>query len=116
MELIDTEHIDDLSLEDIREKIKAGSRFVVFGCTISLIFSSIRKVSPVFLLEPGDKAVKYSFPYLLISILFGWWSLRGFAYTLKDIREAFSGKDITREVLYSRENNTALEIKQINWR
>ena len=111
MEPIDTQHIDEFSLEEIHEKIQVGSRFVIFHCTISPIFSSIRKVSPVFLIEPGDKAIMYSFPYLWISLTMGWWSVRGLVYTVRDIREAFSGKDVTMEVLHSKERNIALKIK-----
>jgi hypothetical protein len=110
-ELPQIKNLGHLSLDEIRAEVDRGARFIVFAYTISFFISYRRLHSPVFFLIPGKWPIIYGYPYLLLSLIFGWWRFPlGPLYTLMDMFEAFRGKDFTHEVLYALETNTAVRI------
>lgn len=94
-------NIDGLSVSQIRELVNQGAKFVVFPYTISIIVMTFKRSSAIFFVRPGENTIKYSYPFVIINFLFGWWGLPwGPVYTLGGIyRHITGGKDLTQEVL-----------------
>ncbi len=89
-----------MTLEDLNNEIENGARFVVFTYTISVILFTIKQpTDDVYFIKSGESPIKYGFPYLLISLFFGWWGFPfGLLYTPMSIYDAFCGEDVTDEV------------------
>lgn len=94
-------NIDGLSAEDLQQEAEKGGRFVYFPFTVSLIVVTFKRTSDVYLIRGNEKTVTKSFPFILISALFGWWGIPfGPRYTLAGIRTNLNGgKDVTDEVM-----------------
>lgn len=89
-----------LSDAEIQYILADGGRFVVFTYTISLILVTFRQSSSVFLLRRGEWPIKHGWPYLLISLILGWWGIPwGPIYTIQSIFYAFAAKNVTAEIL-----------------
>ena len=75
-------------------------RWVVFEYCISVIAVTLRRPSRPFRLKSGQRAWVRGLPYVLISLLFGWWGLPwGIIYTPLTIFANLSGGcDITAHV------------------
>jgi hypothetical protein len=97
-----------LSPGEVLFEVERGARFVIFEYVISpLIISYIRR-SPVHFLRPGQSPVVKGFPYALLSLAFGWWTLSGLLRTPKAILQALrGGKDITQAVVAKAEGYMA---------
>ncbi len=84
-----------MSAEEFKKELEKGGKFVMFPYAISIIVMTFKRSS-----EADDSAIKYGYKYLLISLLLGWWGVPwGPVYTVQSIVKAFSGKDVTKEVL-----------------
>ena len=91
-----------LSNAEIVSILNDGGRFVVYTYTISVVVMTYKRASKVFLLKKGEWGIKHGFPYLLISLLLGWWGIPwGPIYTFESIYYSFVGKNVTREVIYN---------------
>lgn len=91
-----------LSNEEVIAILNDGGRFVIYTYAISILIMTFRRGSNVFLLKKGEWAIKHGYPYLLLSLLLGWWGIPwGPIYTIQSIYNSFVGKDITQEVLHS---------------
>lgn len=89
-----------LSTDEIEYILADGGRFVVFTYTISIILMTFRHSSSVFLLRRGEWPIKHGWPYLLLSLILGWWGIPwGPIYTIQSLYYAFAGKDVTKEIL-----------------
>lgn len=96
------QEISQLSPEELEYILADGGRFVIYTYTISLLIISFRRSSELFLLRRGELPIKHGWPYLLISLILGWWGIPwGLIYTPQSIYYAFAGKDVTQEVLES---------------
>ena len=89
--------IETLTHEELQRELAAGSRFVFFEYTISLIFLTLRRPSNVYFLRARETAFLRSLPYCLISLFLGWWGLPwGIIYTpLTIILNLSGGCDVT---------------------
>lgn len=77
-----------------------GGRFVIYTYAISIILMTFRRGSDVYLLRKGESALKHGWPYMLLSLVLGWWGIPwGPIYTIQSIYYAFTGKDVTQEML-----------------
>ena len=74
---------------------------MAYKYAISIVVLSFQRVSEVKYIAPGESAVLRGFPYLLISLCFGWWGFPfGPIFTIGSIFNVLSGGiDITDEVV-----------------
>ncbi|WP_428224748.1 hypothetical protein [Flavobacterium sp.] len=94
-------NIEGLSVSQIRELVNQGAKFVVFPYTISFVVMTLKRGSAIFFVRPGENTIKYSYPFIIVNFLLGWWGLPwGPVYTLGAMyRHITGGKDLTQEVL-----------------
>jgi len=108
--------IEGLSLNEIRNEVAGGGKFVMFTYCFSIIVMTFRKPTDIYFVRTNQSAIKYGWPFLLISLFFGWWGIPwGPVYTIQAIFRAFSGKDITAEILHHFESQNAAENPIQNW-
>ena len=92
--------LERLSESEIQNEIERGAKFVVFTYCFSLIVITFRRSSDIYFVRSQESAIKYGWPWLLISLIFGWWGIPwGPIYTIQAIFKAFTGQDITAEIL-----------------
>lgn len=95
------EEYRNMSIEELNSELSNGGRFVIYTWTLSLIVITQRRgSSDVFFLRRDEWAIKHGWPYLILSLLLGWWGIPwGPIYTIQSIYYAFCGKDVTDEIL-----------------
>jgi hypothetical protein len=93
-------NINGYSAADLQKEAANGARFVDYSFCISVIVTTFKKTSRVYMIRPGESAARKGFGYTLLSLLFGWWAIpRGPRHTLKSIRKNMKGgNDVTDEV------------------
>ncbi len=91
------EGVDGMTVGQLRSAIQNGGRFVVFPYAISLIVITLRRASPITFMPAGTGRVVKGLPYLLISLLLGWWGIPwGFIFTPTCIvANLKGGRDVT---------------------
>jgi hypothetical protein len=94
-------NIDNLKVSEIKALINQGAKFVVFPYTISILVATFKRNSDIHFIKPKENTIKYSFGYIFINLLLGWWGIPwGPIYTLGALFSHIGGgKDLTREVL-----------------
>lgn len=86
------EGLEGLSVEKLEEELRKGGEFVVFEYCISIILMTFKRTSDVYFIKNGESAFWRSFPYILISLFFGWWGIPwGPIYTISSIYNNFQG-------------------------
>jgi hypothetical protein len=100
MEMSREEPATRTSAEVIME-LQSGARFVVFQYCVSLLVVTFKHSSDVYLVKPGESAVRKGMGYTLLSLLLGWWGIPwGLLYTLESIViNLQGGKDVTQELV-----------------
>ena len=94
--------LEGFSGNEIKSELERGAKFVIFTYCFSIIVVTFRRSSDIYFVRSRESAIKYGWPWLLISFVFGWWGIPwGPVYTIQAIFRSFSGKDITLEVLES---------------
>jgi len=93
--------IENLQPADWAKEIQAGARFVFYEYCISFVIVSVRRPSDIFFLRPGDIGIVRGLPYVLISLLLGWWGVPwGLVYTSLTLLTNLSGGcDVTDQVV-----------------
>ena len=108
--------IEGLSIQEIRSEIERGAKFVHFTYCISIILMTFRRPSSIYFIRPRESAIRYGWSFLLISLIFGWWGIPwGPIYTLGAIFGAFSGKNLTPEVMSELESQHAINNPITGW-
>lgn len=94
----------DGKTDELNNELKLGGKYVVYTYAISIVVMTFRRSSKrVYFIKHDESAIKHGWPYLLISLFLGWWGIPfGPIYTIQSIYYAFCGKDVTREVIDSR--------------
>lgn len=93
---------EGLSIAQALAEIERGGRFVVYEYVISLLIVSFKQVSGVEFVRAGEGGVGRGVPYILLTLVLGWWSLWGFFWTLGALYTNLNGgRDVTAEVLDS---------------
>ncbi|MFL5342280.1 MAG: hypothetical protein ACJ8F7_19205 [Gemmataceae bacterium] len=92
--------IDNLTAEELEAGLAAGGRFVVYEYCISLVVLTRRCPTAVRYLPPEDWGLVRGLPYVLVSLLLGWWGVPwGIIYTpLTIFTNLCGGHDVTDEV------------------
>jgi len=98
--------LERLSESEIQSEIERGAKFVVFTYCFSLIIITFRRSSDIYFVRSQESVIKYGWPWLMISLIFGWWGIPwGPIYTIQAIFRSFTGQDVTAEVLQSQEDS-----------
>ena len=93
---------DNFNLDELRNEIQNGGRFIVFPYCISLIFAvTLKRLSSAIFIKNGESILKYKNKYNLISCIFGWWCIPwGPMETIANIKtNNRGGIDITEDIL-----------------
>ncbi len=91
---------DGLSLDEIRLLLQSGAKFVTYDYCISPLFVTLSYESDVYLVDEENGHWKWIPRFLLISLLFGWFSLFGPINTIRClVSTACGGKDVTPEIV-----------------
>jgi len=92
--------IEGMSPQDIQFEIQRGSRFVVFSYCISILIMTFKRGSSVYLIKPGEGTVGKALPFVLISLVLGWWGIPwGPIWTVSTIvTNLRGGKDVTSQM------------------
>lgn len=87
---------EDYTYKQLLQERNLGGRFVFYTYTIAIpLFFSVKRISKVFYLKPGESPAKYAKKYNIISIIFGWW---GFFNTYATIVSNKEGVDLTDDI------------------
>jgi hypothetical protein len=94
-------NINGLSVQQIQSMVQQGGKFVVFPYTISILVMTFKRSSDIYFIKPGEGTLGYSFPFVLLNLVLGWWGFPwGPIYTIGSMIDHFSGgKNITGDVL-----------------
>ena len=95
--------IENMTVGQVAEGVKAGGRFVIFEYCFSILIMTFKRSSGIYYIPPGHGTISHSFPFTLVSLLFGWWGIPwGFIYTPMALATNFKGgKDVTNAVMAS---------------
>jgi hypothetical protein len=90
-----------ISTAELSEAIADGGRLVVFQFCVSVLVVSFKRSSPIYLIKRGEGSFGKSWPFMLISLVAGWWGIPwGPIWTVMTISTNLGGgKDVTREVM-----------------
>src|SRR5438067_3060323 len=93
--------IDGLSRGDLESAVISGGRFVFFEYCISLGVVTLRRPSDIFFLRAEQWGWPRGLPFVLLSLLLGWWGLPwGPIYTPITLASNLGGgRDVTPDVL-----------------
>lgn len=94
-------NIDGLSISQIKELVNKGGKFVIFPYTISFVIMTLKRSSDIYFIREDENSFKYSYSYVLLNFLIGWWGLPwGPIYTIGALyNHIIGGKDLTQLVL-----------------
>ena len=99
--MADIKGIEGLTVADVHQQVRQGAKFVTYGYCISLLVVTLRRTSDVHFVKAGESAVGGSVPYILLSLLLGWWGFPwGLIYTpMVVVQNLSGGTDVTGHVL-----------------
>src|ERR1044072_4441326 len=94
-------NIEGLSVQQVRDMVHQGGKFVLFPYTISIVVMTFKRSSDIYFIKPGEGSIKYSVGFVLINLIFGWWGIPwGPIYTIGSLfHHIGGGKNVTPEVL-----------------
>jgi hypothetical protein len=92
---------EGMSEAELLGEIDRGARVVVFEYCISVLIMSFKRASDPYLIRPGEGRIGKALPWILLSLLFGWWGIPwGLIYTpWVLIVNLGGGRDVTSEVM-----------------
>jgi hypothetical protein len=92
--------LDNVTAAQLQAELAAGGRFVYYEYCISFVILSLRCPTRIRYLRPSEMGVVRGLPYVLLSLLLGWWGLPwGIIYTpLTIFTNLCGGHDVTDEV------------------
>jgi hypothetical protein len=92
--------VDNLTAAELEAGLAAGGRFVFYEYCISFVVLTLRCPTGIRYLPPAEWGVLRGLPYVLVSLLLGWWGVPwGIIYTPLTIFTNLSGgQDVTEQV------------------
>jgi hypothetical protein len=92
--------VDSLTAAELEAGLAAGGRFVFYEFCISFVVLTLRCPTAVRYLPPAEWGVLRGLPYVLVSLLLGWWGVPwGIIYTpLTIFTNLCGGHDVTEQV------------------
>lgn len=93
--------LENVTVGELQREIERGGKFVVFEYCFSILVMTFKRGSDIHFIRAGEGTFGKSFPYSLISLLFGWWGFPwGFIYTpMALFTNLGGGRDVTQKVL-----------------
>ena len=94
-------NINGLSVSEIKQLVQQGGKFVLFPYTISFVLMTLKRNSSIYFIRPNEGTFKYSYGYVLLNLLVGWWGIPwGPIYTIGALyNHIIGGKEYTQLVL-----------------
>ena len=94
-------NIDGLTVQQVRDMVNQGGKFVIFPYTISAVVMTFKRSSDIYFIKPGESSAKHGFGFILTNLILGWWGLPwGPIYTIGSLAAHIGGgKNVTPEVL-----------------
>ncbi|WP_182418601.1 hypothetical protein [Bartonella sp. HY038] len=95
--------IENMSVEEIREEVAKGGRFVQYIWCVSIIIMSFKNPTDIFFVRSDESAAKKALPYTLLTLFLGWWGFPwGILYSFQCLGVNTSGGyDLTEEFMQS---------------
>jgi hypothetical protein len=92
--------LENLTAAELESELAAGGRFVFYEFCISFVVLTLRCPTRVRYLRPSEYGVLRGLPYVLLSLLLGWWGVPwGMIYTpLTIFTNLCGGQDVTAQV------------------
>jgi hypothetical protein len=92
--------LDTLTAADLERELAQGGRFVFYEYCISFVVLTLRCPTAVRFLRADQSGVVQGLPWVLLSVLLGWWGLPwGIVYTpLVIFTNLCGGHDVTEQV------------------
>lgn len=69
--------IEGLSMDEVRDELARGAKFVVFPYCISVVIMTFRRSSDIHFLRKGEVAFTKGWSFALVSLFLGWWGFPG---------------------------------------
>ena len=93
--------MEGMTPEQIRFEIQRGGKFIFFQYCISIVVMTFRRPSDIYLVKAGENAVVKGLPFVLLTLLAGWWGIPwGPIYSIQSLATNLGGgKDVTNEIL-----------------
>lgn len=93
--------IENMTYGELYDDIDKGGKFVIFTYAISIVVMTFKRPSEtIYYVKSNESAISYGWPYLLITILLGWWGIPfGPIYSIGSIVTSFKGDNVTNDVL-----------------
>ncbi len=112
---------EQITIDELIEKINNGARFIIYPYCISLFFAvTLKRFSKAYLIENHQLKTKYKRKYNNLSYLFGWWGIPwGVILTIEYSKlNNKGGLDVTDDIVanLTEENikNKEVEISKID--
>ncbi|WP_192881143.1 tetratricopeptide repeat protein [Ereboglobus luteus] len=82
----------DYTEAELRGEIERGARLVVYSYCVSFLVVTLRRSTRAYLIHPGGGGFGCALPWVLVSLLFGWWGFPwGIIYTPAALWRTISG-------------------------
>jgi len=93
--------VEGMSPENIRDEVNRGGRLVIYTYCVSILVMTLKRPAGIRLIKAGHSPAAASWPWVIISLLFGWWGIPwGPIYTIQSIyHNLCGGIDVTDDVL-----------------
>jgi hypothetical protein len=100
---VSIKNLEGLSIDQIRDLVDQGGRFVIYKYVISILIMTFQRQSDIIFLRPGESGVKHHIGFTLCSLFLGWWGIPwGIIYTIGALYTNMTGgKDVTFEIMDS---------------
>ena len=92
--------IQGMSDDQVNFEVAQGARFVYFTYCFSVLIMTFKRSSDVFFIRAGESRVAKGLPYVLLTLLVGWWGIPwGPIWTIGCIAKDLSGgEDVTAKI------------------
>lgn len=99
--MAEIKNIEGLSIDNVRDLVDQGAKFVIFQYAISLLVVSFRQSSSIYFIRPDESTFGKHIGFTLLSFVMGWWGIPwGPIYTIGALYTNLSGgKDVTFEIM-----------------
>lgn len=93
--------IDGLTVHQIRDEVRRGGRFVVYGWCVSFVVLTLKRSSDITFVRAGESRVVAGLGWTLLTFFLGWWGLPwGLISTpMVLVQNLGGGTDVTADVM-----------------
>lgn len=97
---IDVRAFGRMSETEFHRSIADGDRYVIFYWTLSAIFISVTRHTRVYRCRGRKGSILKGLPFLIVCLLFGWWSIPGGLWNFRSVYwNMIGGQDVSAPVL-----------------